>query len=193
MDFGLALDVYTLGWLVENHEPRTDGEPFGQHNLLLVAARKRLYGLVEIVELQPQSLQVRLDEGKLASSPDQTGERHPVDRRQRGVGEDREIHDEALAEPVLRHVGYSPPHGVGRIREGCRLAGEPDLAGCRPVDAEQDARHLGAPASDQAAEADHLACAHGEGDFGEGAVARKARGLEDDRSRRGSPLRIDRA
>ena len=193
MDLGLALDVDALGRLVENHEPRIGGEPFGQHDLLLVAARKRLYGLVEIAELQPQSLQVRLDEGELASSPDQTGERRPVDHRQRGVGEDREIHDEALAEPVLRHVGYSPRHGVGRIREGRRLAGEPNLAGCRPVDAEQDAGHLGAAAPDQAAQADHLARAHGEGDVGEGAVTRKARGLEDDRSRRRSPLRIDRA
>ena len=193
MDLGLALDVDALGRLVENHEPRIGGEPFGQHDLLLVAARKRLYGLVEIAELQSQSLQVRLDKGELASSPDQTGERRPVDRRQRGIGEDREIHDEALAEPVLRHVGYSPRHGVGRIREGRRLAGEPNLAGCRPVDAEQDAGHLGAAAPDQAAQADHLARAHGEGDVGEGAVTRKARGLEDDRSRRRSPLRIDRA
>ena len=110
MDLRLALDVYALGRLVENHELWIGGEPFGQHDLLLVAARKRLYGLVEIEELQPQSLQVWLDQGELASSLDQTGESRPVDRWQRPIGEDREIHDEALAEPVLRHVGYSPRH-----------------------------------------------------------------------------------
>ena len=49
---------------------------------------------------------------------DQPGHRRLADHRQGRVGEDGEVHDQALAEPVLRHVGDAGRHRGRRLGEG---------------------------------------------------------------------------
>ena len=51
VDFGLGADIDAARRLVKDHDLRRHGEPFGQHDLLLIAARERAGGRGELVHL----------------------------------------------------------------------------------------------------------------------------------------------
>ena len=117
VDLGLGLHVDALGRLVQDQHARLGRQPLGQHDLLLVAAGQRLDRLQVAPEPQAQAVEVAAHEAQLARRPDQAGHGRLVDDRQGGVGEDREVHHQALADPVLRDVGDAGRHGVaGRAR-----------------------------------------------------------------------------
>ena len=117
---GLGLHVDALGRLVEDQHARLGRQPLGQHDLLLVAAGQRLDRLLVAPEAQAQPVEMAAHQAQLAGRADQAGRGRLVDHRQRGVGEDREVHHQALADPVLRDVGDAGRHGVAGRGEGDR-------------------------------------------------------------------------
>ena len=153
VDLGLGLHVDALGRLVQDQHAGRRRQPLGEHDLLLVAAGERLDRLVVAAEAEPEPLERRLHQRELAPGVDQPGHGRLVDRRQGRVGEDREIHHQALPDAILGEVGDPVPERLARRAERDRLAVEADRAGARPVDAEQDPGDLGPAAADQPAEA----------------------------------------
>src|SRR5205807_116517 len=95
---------------------------------------------------------------------DQPGDGGLVDRRQRRIGKDGEIHHQALPDAVLREIGDAMRQRLARRSRRDRLTREADAAGTRPVDAEEDAGDLGAATADQPAKAEDLAGADSERD-----------------------------
>ncbi len=69
-------------------------------------------------ELQPEPFEMRLDQRELTAAHHQPGHGRPADYRHGRIGENGKIHDQALAEPVLRDVGDARGHGFARIGEG---------------------------------------------------------------------------
>jgi hypothetical protein len=110
MNFRLALDVDALGRLIEDQRARLSRQPLGENDFLLVSPRQGVDPLVEAAEFQPEPLQMRLDETTFAPTHDQAGKCRPFDHGQRGVGQNGEVHDEALAKPVFRDVGDAGRH-----------------------------------------------------------------------------------
>ncbi len=173
VDLGLGLDVDALGRLVQDQNPGCRRQPLGEHDLLLVAAGEGLDRLVVAAEAEPEPLERRLDQCELAPGVDQPGHDRLVDRRQGRVGEDGEIHHQALPHAVFGEVGDPVAERFAR-RAGCHgPALEADRAGARPVDAEQDPGDLGPTAADQAAEAHDLARADRKRDVRERPFARE--------------------
>ena len=145
---------------------RLRGEPLGQDDLLLVAARTG-----------PRPAGRRRSSGRRTA---RCSRRRPCARstarirkpreqprqdRQRHVLGDREVEDEALLVAVLGQVGDArrPSPRTGS-RSDTAVPPSADLAGIALVDPEQDARHLGPAGPDQAGQADDLAGADRERD-----------------------------
>ena len=193
VDLGLALHVDALRRLVEDEQAGVRRQPFGQHDLLLVAARQGLHRLVEAAELETQAAQMRFHERQLAAPHDEPRHRRPADHRQRGIGQDGKVQDEALAEPILRKIGDAGFHRRRRIGKGDRLAGNLDAPGTRLVDAEEDAGDLGPPAADETGEAQDLAGADLERDALKRVIAREALDRENRFADLRVPFRVHRA
>ena len=112
--------------------------------------------------------------------PDEQPREQPRQDRQRDVGGDREVEDEAVLVAVLGDVGDAGRHRRGRRRERDRLAGQRDRRPrSAPVDPEQDARDLGPPGTDQARQTEDLARPHREADVVEGLAPGQALDLEE--------------
>src|SRR4051812_16737867 len=56
VNLGLGADVDAAGGLVDDQQLRVRGQPLGEHDLLLVAARQEADGIAEAVELDAQAL-----------------------------------------------------------------------------------------------------------------------------------------
>ena len=90
-------------------------EPFGQDDLLLVAARQHGHRVGEPAVLEPQPLGPVGGERPFGRGPDEAALPQPGQRGERHVLLDRHVHDQALLAPVLRHVADPGRHrGRGR-------------------------------------------------------------------------------
>ena len=133
---------------------------------------------------------MRRDRAQLGLAVHQARALDLVEHRQGGVGEDAEIHDQALAQAVLRHVGNARLHRLGGRGEDAALAGQHDVPAGGPVDAEEHAGDLGATAADQPADAEDLAGLEVERHVLERTVAPELLHLEHDRASRRRERRI---
>src|SRR5918992_1616478 len=174
----LRPDVDPAGRLAEDQDLRVGREPLRDHDLLLVAARERADGDLQAggPDLEP----VREVGGDLALTPaiDEPEAREPPQERQRGVVLDRHLEHEALVLAVLGNEGEAGLHRCARRPDPHGGAVAPDLAGVEPIDAEDRARHLGAPGADEAGQADDLAAPEGERDVAKDTLAREPADLE---------------
>ena len=183
MDLRLRLYVDALCGFVENKHARMCCQPLGQNHLLLIATGKSLDRLIEATEPQTKSIEIWSHQSQLARPSYETRTRRLIDERQGGVGQDCEVHDQALPDPVFGNVGDSRLHGVARRSEGDVASIEPHLPLGRPIYAEENARDLGSATADEAREPDDFPCAKREGDIGKCAFARQMLCLQDCRPR----------
>ena len=163
---------------------RLGGEPLGQHDLLLVAAREEAGRVVEPVELQLQARRPLARQRVLGRAPDQAERGRALPVR---VSVALRAIERSMTRPCWRRSsGTKPMPGAhrGERPPGGQLAPvDLDVAGVRLVDAEDRARHLAAPGADEPGERDDLARPDLEADVEEHALAREPVDLEH-RSRR---------
>src|SRR6516165_9473400 len=89
------------------------------------------------------------DQRRLPLALDYASKARAIDNRQRGVEQDREVHDEALSKPIFRQISYPRPHRLVRRAEGHIDSIHADRADVELVDAEDHAGDLGATAADE--------------------------------------------
>ena len=106
-----------------------------------------------------------------------------VEHGQRGVVDDREVHHQALPEPVLGDIGDAGRHRGAGAGELHLLAPDADAPRSRLSDAKKDPGDLGAPASDEPAKSQDLTLAHREVDAFEFPGSSEAPGFEHDVAR----------
>jgi hypothetical protein len=129
VDRGLAVDVDAAGRLVEDQQVLGGGEPLGQHDLLLVAAREELHLLVQAGGAQVD----RVVSSRTEGWPFAAVSAEPREQRaQRAVGEhhvvgDRLAQRQPLALAVLGDEAH-PARTASRGERGGRAAVQPDLA-----------------------------------------------------------------
>src|SRR5205814_8539050 len=103
MHFGLRADVDAASRLVDDQQRRLAREPLRQDGLLLVAARERPDGVRQLAVLQLQPERPVPREAALGAARDEAPALDAVERRERDVALDREIHHQPLLAPVLRN------------------------------------------------------------------------------------------
>ena len=159
VDLDLGPDVDAAGRLVEDQQPRLRGQPLGQDDLLLVAARQGADHLLDAGHLHVELLGVVVGDGPLRRAVDQEPREEPRQDRQRHVLGDREVQHQAFLVAVLGQVGDAGGHRGGRAGEGDPLPVQRHRAGVRLVDPEQDPGDLRAAGADEPGEAEDLALA----------------------------------
>ena len=120
VDLDLGADVDAAGRLVEDEQARLGGQPLGQDDLLLVAARQRADHLLDAGHLDVELLGVVVRDRPLRGRVDQEPRKEPRQDRQGHVLGDREVEDEALLVAVLGQVGDARVHRRRRAREADR-------------------------------------------------------------------------
>src|SRR3954452_21165511 len=170
VDLALGPDVHAARGLVEDQHIDVGLEPFGEDDLLLVAARERPDRRRHVRQPDPQLLDVLLRQAALvarAHAPAALGPQ-PDDRDVRGA---RKPEEEALGLAVL---GDEADAAVDRRagRRGRDLAAvDGDAAGVDRVGPEDRARQLRSARSAQPGHAEHLAAVQLEVDVRQHAVA----------------------
>src|ERR1700677_2452090 len=103
-----------------------------------------------------------------------------VEYGQRHVGDDREVHYQALAEPVLRDIRDTSRHGGAGAGKAQPPAIDSDAPGSRLGNAEEDSGDFGATAPYKPSKADDLSLPHNEVDAFKFASANEAIRFEND-------------
>ena len=191
VDALLVLDVDSDRRAVEDQHAGRRGEPLGQDDPLLVAARERLHRTIEARDLDGETLDPFGRERAAAPRCDEAeAPAQPVHHGEDDVVLDRLLQDDAEPEPVLGHIGDA---GVERGPVGGqaqRPAVEADGAAVGLRHAEQAERELGPPGAQEAGEPQHLAAVQGEADVGVVALAGEPGDLQK-RRRAGEVARDD--
>ena len=180
VDLDLGADVDAAGRLVEDQQARLRGQPFGEDDLLLVAARQRADHLLDAGHLDVELVGVVARDLALPRRVHEEPREEARQDRQRHVLGDREIEDEALLVAVLGQVGDARVHRGRWAGEADGPAVQPDLAAIALVDAEQDPGDLRPAGADEPGQPDDLAVPDVEGDVAEDAGPGQALDLEED-------------
>ena len=110
----------------------------------------------------PSCLNEAAGDRRLGGVIEKAARRNRVQRRQRQVGVDAEIEDDAVAAPILGEVRDAlGDRLLGRARAN-RPTVEPNRAAVERLEAEEDARQLSASRADEPGEADDFAASNGE-------------------------------
>ena len=174
----LAADVDARGRLVEHDHARLGRQPFGDDDLLRVAAGQRPDRAVGGRGLDPQALDLRLGQllGLVRHDPGVAAEL--IQDRQADVARHAMLGHEPLAAAVFRDEGDAGRDRVARVADLHWLAGDPDLAAGQRIDPAQHARQSAAAAAQQAGHAHHLAAMHDQIDIARLARPRDAAQLD---------------
>ena len=180
MDREFGADVDADGGPVEDEDGGLGGEPLGQDDLLLVAARQGVDGVGrvggdDIEALHPLLLFVA--DGFLVDESEGLGEGfHFGDR---DVFADRAREEEAFGESVFGDVGDAGCDRVAYASQGDVLAFDADAPGVEGEHPEERHGEFGASGAQQAGDAEDFAGSHAQGGVGEGAGNGCALDLED--------------
>ena len=155
-----APDVHALRGLVEDQHPAAPMQPFGKHDLLLVAAGQSPY-----LALEPggHDVEARRDASgslSLAGAPRErkhSGKTVRLERRERDVLADTEVENEAFVATILRQKRDPAANGVGRVAETNWAAVDFDRAGRWLVGAADHPRRLRPPRTDEPGKPEDLA------------------------------------
>ena len=155
VDLDLRADIDPARRLVEDEHPAGAGQPFPEHDLLLVAAAQqpdRLGGR----RLHAELVADRRRHVGLAS-PRQHAERcQPPAVRQRDVARDGQAGDEPLGLAILREQADPARDRVGRVPETHFPAVDQQPSLVEPIGAGDHAGELRPPGTQQAGNAEHL-------------------------------------
>ena len=164
MDLGLGADVDAPRRLIEDQELGIVGEPFAEHDLLLIAAGKPACDLVDRTCLDAETRDALKRHPPLRRAVDESGARQRPKRRERKIVQDAHPPDQALRGAIFRHVGDAFCARGFRQVDPHAFAVEPNLAGLARRHAEQRLREFAAARTHEPRKADDLARAHGEAD-----------------------------
>ena len=160
VDRVLGADVDAAGGLVHQHDARSDAEPAGEHDLLLVAAGEELHLLVEATG---RDLEARQHAGQLAPCGAGARRQHRADDAE-GVVEDRLVEREALGLAVLGDEREPAADALAGAAHADGRAVERHGAAVERVHAEDRLDELGAARALEPGQADDLAGADREVD-----------------------------
>ncbi|MCR5879771.1 hypothetical protein LRS04_16620 [Phenylobacterium sp. J367] len=140
----MRADVDAACWLVDDQQPGFDGEPTGEHHLLLVSAGELFDRLVGVgrADIQPPDVEV----GQLLLPPARQ-RAHPALPGLEGDGDvlaDRQRAQDAVVLAVLRREADARAHRLGRAPEAPLSAGQGHLAAVSLHRAEHQERRLAA-------------------------------------------------
>lgn len=160
MHLGFGADIHAAGRLVHNQDRRASGQPFGQHDLLLIAARKGAYRIGEAVRLEAQFARPVTGRLVLRRAVHQGTLTQPVQDGEGGVALNGHVHHEALLPPVLGHQANAGVHGGEGVAAANGAALHADGAAVQRVNTEDRPGHFAASRSDQAGETYDFAAPH---------------------------------
>ena len=166
--------------MVEDQDARLGLQPFGQHDLLLVAARQAEAERVDAGRLDAEAGHPVAGKVLLLAGVDQAHVFEALEVRQRDVGRDRQEQHEPLGAPLARQVADAAGHRRGGRGEAHRLA--TDLEGPALVgrEAGERAGQLLAARTDDPRDPDDLAGMQGEAHVLIGPGEAESLGLEHD-------------
>src|ERR1700729_3536328 len=136
---------------------RGGGEPLSEPNLLLVATGQGGYHVPHSAVLQLQPLCPGHGQSTLGAAEDKPGFAQPLQRCERDIVVNRQVHDQALLPPVLGDERDARRHGGGRLTVRQRLAQQAHRARGAAVNSEDRPGDLGAPGTHKTGKCDHLA------------------------------------
>src|ERR1700733_3663139 len=155
----LRTDVNAASGLIQDEDPRLDGErPTDQH-LLLVPAAQRAYLHARTCEPDVQSLHHISRVTGLGRQTENSPTGEPTQIRDCGVLTDGAIEKQALRLAVLRNIGDSEPGGCVRAPYSHRPAKHLDRSRDGTAKADDRARQLRASSPHKTGQADNLALA----------------------------------
>ena len=106
MDLGLGADVDAARRLVEDQQLRIVGEPFAEHDLLLIAAGEPACDLVDRTRLDAEARDALVAPSAARRARSMKPEaRQRAKRREREIVQDAHRPDQALRAAIFRHIG----------------------------------------------------------------------------------------
>jgi hypothetical protein len=155
------------------------GQPFGERDLLLIAAGKAAKAQFDIGRTNIERLDLLGRQRALLVGLEQKA-RQPPQHRDRDILVDR-LFAEQHGAPAFGDIGDAGFAGGAGVGEIGRLAAYGERAAFGPQLAEQGAGEFELAAAHEAIDAEHLAAARGEGHVAIGGAERQAAGFEHDR------------
>src|SRR5260221_6800415 len=175
----LGADIHAARRLAQHAHLRRIGQPVGQPDLLLVAARQRAQQPLRRGRADMQPADMLVGDAPLERRLEQQA-RQPAEDADRDVLIDRLVGEQH--EPAaFRHEGDAGAPRRGGAAQQQRTTPDAQRAAIGAELAEEGARELELAASHEAVYAEHLALPHGQGDVAIGAPAAEPRGFEHDR------------
>ena len=165
MDLRLGPDIDATRRLVEDQELGLIGEPFAQHDLLLIAAGELARDLLERARLDRKALDAVTGELALGGAIDKAAERDFAERGETEILAHRHRPHQSLRAAIFRHIAYAERAGLRGGVDVDRPTADFDFAAFGACDAENRVRQFAAARADEAGEADDFAGAHGKADF----------------------------
>ena len=189
MDLGLGADIDAARRLVHDQHLGLGRHPFGQHDLLLIAAGELPDDLLRPAGADAEAGDRIPRQSVLLAAIDQEQAGDAVEDRQGDVLAQRLRPDQPLQPAILRHIGDAQAPRRRGAADRDRLALDQDLARCRRGDAEDGEGELGPARADQPGDAEDLAGAQGQIDIADRLAAAEAAQLESDLARHRLGLR----
>ena len=159
VDLALRADVDAARRLVEDEHVAVAQEPFGNDDLLLVAAGEAADAGADGRRLRADLFGVLLRKLVRFSVMDERALEQLLETRQDGVVCDGQVEAQAVALAVLGEITDAVVDGVLRAADLYVLAVYPDRAGVHRVRAADEAHRLGAARADQTGKAEDFALA----------------------------------
>ena len=169
VNFDFRADVHSSRGLVEDEDAAGAGQPFPEHDLLLIAAAEQPHRLRRS-RLHAQLVDDRRCHLRLTMTRQHAGWRETTAVRKRDVARNGQARDQPLRLPVFGKQSDPVGDRIGWVSESDCAAVDEDPALIEPISAGDDARQFGSPGAQQARDAEHFAGVQRKADIGEHAA-----------------------
>src|SRR4051794_6234330 len=156
MNLGFGANVDAAGRLVHDQELRTEREPLGDDDLLLVASREIENLLLDRRCAHAKQLDHPSRQGSLRTEAHDAKSAEAVEDRESDVLTDGQVQYESLKLAILWHQPDAAPDRFPWRADADRLTVDEDLATVEVVSAEDGAGDLGSTRPNQARQANDL-------------------------------------
>src|SRR3984957_19860460 len=165
MNLGLGADIDAARRFIEDQQFGLVGEPFAEHDLLLIAAGKLAGDLLERACLDGKARDAFILHFSFGGAIDEAAGCDFGESGESEILPHRHRSHQALRAAVLGHIGDAKRARLARRTYLDRFAGDPDFAGFRRRHAKDCLRQLAAARADEARETDDLSGANAEADL----------------------------
>ena len=164
MDLRLRADIHTARRLIDDEHTAFAGQPFGERDLLLIAAAQAGDDGFERGRFHAQAFRVTAHQRLLGATADEAEARELEERGERTVLAAIHAEHEAEALAILGQKAKSGGERGVNVARRKLLSTHDDPARRASVETEHRLRHFAATRADETGEAEHFASAQGEGD-----------------------------